>query len=159
MAVQKKIHMQQSKELHKSPSGDEEYTFKPKINKKSQEMPARSHFEMSRGDFLKKERSRRMIKLQNEEAVSADMTFKPAIMSQASKNTQPVLQLSVGTSEYLQWLNSRQAEKKAAIEAELRRREEEEIKDCSFKPKTIDCPGIVLCLLHDVSESVTIVVQ
>ena len=144
MAVQKKINMQQSKELHKSPTGDEDYTFKPKINKKSQDMPARTHFEMSRGDFLKKETSRRMIKLQNEQTALADMTFKPAIISQTSKNTQPVLQLSVGTSEYLQWLNNRQAEKQAAIEAELRRREEEEIKDCSFKPKTIDCPGTVI---------------
>ncbi len=138
--VQRKQSAEQSKEV----VPDENCTFAPKINKNAEKLRPRSSFEMSRGDLLRKETNRRMLKLQTEQQELTNMTFRPQISHYAKESgVKSVLQLSADPSQFLDWYQNKAVEKENERQETLRRREDEEVEGCTFSPKTIDCPAYV----------------
>lgn len=122
---------------------DPDHTFKPKINKRATQQRARSSFEMSRGDLMKKETNRRMLKLQMEQEEMASMTFKPQISNRAREYGRSALKVNEDPSEFLRWTKEKQEEKERVRQEEIRRREEEAAKECTFTPKTSTCPAYI----------------
>lgn len=122
---------------------DPDATFKPKINKRAAMQRSRSSFEMSRGDLMKKETNRRMLKLQMEQEEMAKMTFKPQISNRAREYGRSALKVNEDPSEFLKWTKEKQEVKERQRQEELRRRDEEIARECTFTPKTSQCPAYI----------------
>lgn len=125
-----------------------EETFAPKINTKSEKLRSRSAYEMSRGDQYRKEASMRLTKLQQEQEELDEITFKPQIFTHnyqksASGQNHSKPSLATDPATYLNRHRDMQMEKENMRIQELKKREEEETKECSFTPQTIDCPEYV----------------
>jgi hypothetical protein len=140
MEIERRRAQEQEKLLT---TGDENCTFHPKINAKTAQMRARSITEMSLADHQRKENNRRALKLEAEQNELVNMTFHPKISNLGKERGKSVLQLSSDNSQFLDWLkasNERKEQKRLEI---IRQREEEEAKDCTFSPKTTECPAYV----------------
>eukprot|EP01035_Chromulina_nebulosa_P024398 gene24398-31762_t len=112
------------------------------INEKSEKLRPRTAFELSRGDFFRKETNRRMLKMQNDELEQSALTFQPKLSAYA-ENAKSALQLNNDPSYFLDWFKEKVTEKENLRQLELQRRAEEEVSNCTFSPKTIDCPEYV----------------
>eukprot|EP01034_Spumella_vulgaris_P021661 gene21661-27702_t len=142
--MERQVQKRQNEEQNREVVVDENCTFAPRINKNAEKLRPRTSFEMSRGDLLKKDTNRRMLKLQNEQQELSNMTFQPQISHYAKENgTKSVLQLSADPSQFLDWYQNKNQEREAGRQQELKRREDAEVASCTFSPKTIDCPAYV----------------
>jgi hypothetical protein len=142
--MERQVQKRQSEEQNREVVVDENCTFAPRINKNAEKLRPRTSFEMSRGDLLKKDTNRRMLKLQTEQQELSNMTFQPQISHYAKENgTKSVLQLSSDPSQFLDWYQNKNQEREAGRQQELKRREDAEVANCTFSPKTIDCPAYV----------------
>lgn len=122
------------------PKLDEACTFQPMLSMKSEQMRARSSYEMSRGDLLRKETSQRMLKLRVEQEEMADMTFQPEISKKAQLK-ESTLKLQEDPSHHLEWHQQRLAKMEAMREAAAREKEEQALAQCTFQPETRECPA------------------
>lgn len=120
-----------------------EETFKPKINSKSEKLQGRSPFEMSRGDMFRKDTTARLTKLQQEQEEMEITTFKPKYYTSKSQQKPSKLGLAQDPTQFLERYKENLAEHKNLCEQEKKRREDEEFAECSFTPKTVDCPEYV----------------
>lgn len=142
--LERHVQRRQSAEQNKEVVADENCTFRPQINSNAEKLRGRTSFEMSRGDLLKKETNRRMLKLQTEQEELSNMTFTPQISHYAKESgAKSVLQLSTDPSQFLDWYQNKNAERDSSRLAALKQREDEEVASCTFSPKTIDCPAYV----------------
>lgn len=138
--IERRRALEQEKALS---TGDENCTFKPKINSKTAKLRARSIFEMSVADHQRKENNRRALKLEAEQNELVNMTFQPKISHHGKERGKSVLQLSSDNTQFLNWLkesNEKKEQKRLEI---MRQREEAEAKECTFSPKTTECPAYV----------------
>eukprot|EP01036_Dinobryon_divergens_P023461 gene23463-31808_t len=140
--VDKDVQRRLSTEQNLSVNLEKECTFQPKINEKSEKLRPRTAFELSRGDFFRKETNRRMLKMQNDELEQSALTFQPKLSAYA-ENAKSALQLNNDPSYFLDWFKEKVTEKENLRQLELQRRAEEEVSNCTFSPKTIDCPEYV----------------
>lgn len=131
---------------------DQELTFKPAINRKAELLRSRSSFEMSYGDQLRKDTKIKMLKLQTEQAELADATFQPKISSKAKEIGRSKLQLSDDPSLFLQWVNDKKKHQETQRQSELLKREEEQLRDCTFKPATTECPAYIKRIAESISK-------
>lgn len=129
-----------------------EYTFQPKINKKAELLRSRSSFEMSYGDQLRHDTKLKMLQQQNEQAELAGATFKPKISTKAKELSRSKLQLSDDPSLFLEWVQEKKRTQELFRESELKKREEEELKDCTFKPSTTECPAYIKRIAESISK-------
>lgn len=123
--------------------GDPNCTFHPQINKKTESLRSRSIFEMSVADHQRKENNRRALQLEAEQNELVNMTFQPKLSKFASTKGKSVLQLSANNSQFLDWLKENNLKKEQKRLEIMREREEAETKDCTFSPKTTECPAYV----------------
>lgn len=123
--------------------GDPNCTFHPQINKKTENLRARSIFEMSVADHQRKENNRRALKLEAEQNELVNMTFQPKLSKFAASKGKSVLQLSADNTQFLEWLKQNNLKKEQKRLEIMREREEAEKKDCTFSPKTTECPAYV----------------
>jgi hypothetical protein len=130
----------------------EDCTFKPKINKKAETLRSRSTFELSYGDKLRQDTKLKMLKLQSEQAELADATFKPKISSKAQEIGKSKLQLQRDPAKFLEWANRKKEELELLRQEELKRREEEELRDCTFEPQTTKCPAYIKRIAESISK-------
>lgn len=135
MDIKKRLSIEQSHQI----VHDDDCTFKPKLSTKTEKIRARSLFELSKGDSIRKDTNRRLLKLQSEQEDLSEMTFKPQI-SQYAKSKKPTLDLS---EEYTLKLKKVNEEKQKSIEKELEKRKEMEIEGCTFSPETRECPAYI----------------
>lgn len=122
---------------------DKNCTFQPKINKKTEQLRARSIFEISVADHQRKENNRRALKLEAEQNDLVNMTFKPKISKLAKDLGKSVLQLSSDGSQFTQWLEESQKKKEKLREDTMKEREKSELANCTFKPQTTECPAYI----------------
>jgi hypothetical protein len=130
----------------------EPLTFQPKINKKAELLRSRSSFEMSYGDQLRHETKMKMLKLQTEQAQLADATFQPKISSKAKELGRSKLQLSDDPTHFLEWIKERKLSQDSYRYSEIKKREEDELKDCTFKPNTTQCPAYIKRIAESISK-------
>jgi DNA polymerase III alpha subunit (gram-positive type) len=129
-----------------------ENTFKPKINQKAELLRSRSSFEMSYGDQLRHDTKLKMLKLQNEQSQLADATFKPKISTKAKEIGRSKLQLNDDPSHFLSWINEKKKDQELQRQHEMKKREEEELKGCTFKPNTTECPAYIKRIAESISK-------
>lgn len=122
---------------------DKNCTFQPKINKGTEALRGRSIFEMSVADHQRKENNRRALRLEAEQNELVHMTFQPTISNYSKNKGKSVLQLSNDNTQFLDWLKTSNLKKEQKRLEILREREENEAKDCTFSPKTTECPAYV----------------
>ena len=70
-------------------------------------------------------------------------TFQPEISNYSKKQGKSVLSLSTNNTEFLNWLNESKRKKEEERLNIIREREEKEAEECTFKPKTSECPAYV----------------
>jgi hypothetical protein len=139
--VQKRASAEQENELRHN---DKECTFQPKLaNTKTTNTRPRSSFEMSQGDFLRKETNRSMLKLQSEQSELSNMTFQPQISSYSRKAGKSVLQSTADGPNFMEWMKASNLKKEQRRIEIMRERAEQEETDCTFKPQTTECPAYV----------------
>eukprot|EP00891_Asterochloris_glomerata_P006719 jgi/Astpho2/6719/Aster-x0739 len=118
-------------------SVESDMRFHPEISRRAHQRAPRSLEELSEGDRLRRHcylEQLRLEKLLEEEKL---LTFKPQI--NPYPDVQPRLSLR-NPDAYLQQVRSKEAAR-MALQLEMRRqREEEELKDCTFSPKTGQMP-------------------
>eukprot|EP01035_Chromulina_nebulosa_P018011 gene18011-23649_t len=120
------------------------YTFQPKINEKSLKLRSRSVQDMSRGDLLKKETNNRINREKIESEQFLDMTFNPEISSKAKLMGKSIIKsITEDSNTFKQWYKEKQNKLEEKRRTELENKMNEELKDCTFTPKTKDCPAYV----------------
>ena len=123
--------------------GDENCTFRPKINKMAEQAKPRSIFQRSVADHQRKLNNRKTLLLEAEQDELVNVTHKPTISKHAREQGKSILQVSSGNAQFLDWLKQNN-EKKEQMRLEiLRKREEEEQRNCTFSPETTECPAYV----------------
>jgi hypothetical protein len=131
--------------------GEKEATFKPSLTKKSEKMRARSSFEMSKGDVLRKEASKKMLEARLTEENKKDMTFKPKITQKAREEASSFLKLGEDTSYHLDRYQETLMRQKLMREYEHQRREDAETEGCTFTPTLKECPSYVKRIARSVA--------
>jgi len=125
---------------------DKNCTFRPEIKTKyASARRARSTYEMSEGDALRKGANLKQLELDSKQEEEANMTFKPNISAHSKKTGKSVLQVSSNpdSSQFMEWLKSTEEKKEQKRTELLKKREEEEEAACTFKPQTTECPAYV----------------
>ena len=121
---------------------DEKCTFQPSITRKSEKLPSRNVYEMSRGDQMKRITANRMMRMRSEEEELQENTFKPQISKKAQAAPCKV-SLSKNTSKFLEIHRDKALKREAERLDILEKRERDEISKCTFAPATKDCPAYV----------------
>jgi hypothetical protein len=139
--VKRRQEIEQQNELKIS---DQNCTFQPKINKKTEAMRARTIFEMSTADHERKKNNRMALELEARQRDMADLTFQPKISHYAKDAGKSVLQVSLSDADQFQsWLKESTQRKEEKRRQIMRERDEKEQVECTFSPKTTDCPAYV----------------
>lgn len=141
--VEKYIQKRQQMEQNVEVEAGKEYTFKPKINKKAEKLRARTSFEMSRGDLLRKETHRRILQLQTEQKDSEQFTFKPTLSERAKQATSKLQLNSEDSSQFLKQYEKQNSKKEWLRLQAQKEKEERELQECTFAPETTECPAYV----------------
>lgn len=119
---------------------ERECTFEPKINRSSKQMPSRPVEQMSQGDMERIKKKQEFVKRLLEEKELQQATFKP----KTNKNDNATSFLRVSDPESymarVRELAERQEFRKRQVQMQ---REEMEMRDCTFAPKTHDAPEFV----------------
>ena len=136
--VRKKLDIQRV-----SAQMDAKCTFQPSLTKKSKQMRARTSFERSRGDLIRKETNHRMRRLRSEQEELAEMTFQPKITKLANDIGKSHLNLNDDPSGFLERHLEEKFEKEEKRKKYLLEQEEKEVAECTFVPQTIDCPAYI----------------
>jgi hypothetical protein len=150
---QRRLSMEQQLELQQQST----YSFHPTMNTKSnklyQQSRTRSPFELSRGDLLKQETNRRLLKMQREQEILQGVTFQPQISYRAKEYGKSRLQiLQENPSEILKWAKDKQDAKERERQERLKQREEEELQSCTFKPQTTNCPAYIKRIAESINK-------
>jgi len=130
-------------EAKHSVSVDNNCTFTPGINAKSKNLPARSVYEMSKGDLQRKENKHRMVRLKTEQEALAGLTFQPEISQRARSAGRSRLQLSTDSSLFLEKYRIDQEKLDEKRRSEQNERKQHELDGCTFQPRTKECPSYV----------------
>jgi hypothetical protein len=132
-------------------NGEKDATFRPELTRRSERMRARTSFEMSKGDLLRKEASKKMLEARLTEETKKDMTFKPKITKKAREEAHSFLKLGEDTSYHLDRHQETLMRQKLVREYESQRREEAETEGCTFAPVLKDCPSYIKRIARSVA--------
>ncbi len=122
---------------------DESCTFQPSITHKSEKLRARTVYEMSRGDLLKRETNNRMMRMRSDQEELQEMTFKPEITKKGKQAAAQKISLTHDPAKFLDLQKEKAQRKESERLALLEKREKEELEKCTFAPATKDCPAYV----------------
>ena len=137
---QDNTHRQQIEAL----SQDKDFTYTPKLNKKSENLKGRSVYELSFGDLIKKESTQRILKLRVEQEQLSQLTFQPELTELGkSAKISSGLKLNQNPSFHLELQKTKKEQLMKQRLIEHQKRQEQEIEGCTFQPKTIDCPDYI----------------
>ena len=120
---------------------DESCTFQPSITQKSEKLRARTVYEMSRGDLIKREANNRIMRTRSDEEELKEMTFTPSITKKAKAINQ--ISLAKDTAKFLEMAKEKAEKKEAQRQLALQDRDKKEFDLCTFTPETRDCPAYV----------------
>jgi hypothetical protein len=126
--------------------GDEENlecTFTPEISKRAKavERPRRSCAELSAGDALRKETTRRLLMLRREREERAKHNFQPKFAT--STTVESKLKITSDPTTYLERLKEDADRREAALQAKRDNRGDDEDAELTFQPKLTKCPAYV----------------
>jgi len=119
---------------------DPECSFKPKINKISAERKGRSLTDLSIGDKQRSDAKIAKLRKQLDSQGMKDATFKPKIARSGVPGRMRILESPEGYVERLEKERKKSAKWR---EDELKRRQEEELRECKFKPTVKSAPAFV----------------
>merc|ERR1711871_773856 len=126
-----------------SVSVDNRCTFTPGINQRSKNLKARSSYELSKGDFQRRENKKTQIRLKTEQEALQGMTFQPEITKRAQSAGKSRLQLRSDSSLFLE---KYKLDQEKAAENRIKKMNEKrlhELDGCTFTPLTKECPSYV----------------
>lgn len=121
---------------------DANCTFQPKILPRSEQLRGRSTHEMSRGDSLRLESNRQMIKRRQEQEEKQHLTFQPTI-SRKAKTKNSMLKLTEDPGSHLEWHKTKLDKREKERQEYFKSLQEKEVAECTFTPATIDCPAYI----------------
>ena len=127
-------------------SVDPNHTFQPELSSRGYRMRSRSIYELSRGDFHKKETNQRILRLKTEQEELKNLTFQPSLLSNSGhlqKQIRSTLQLHDNPGGFLERHQLEQKQQELNRLKILEEREMNELKDCTFTPEIRECPQYV----------------
>jgi hypothetical protein len=127
-------------------SSDPNHTFQPELSSRGYRQRSRSIYELSRGDFHKKETNQRILRLKTEQEELKNLTFQPTLVSNSShlqKQVRSTLQLHDNPGGFLERHQLEQRQQEEMRMKILEEREMNELKECTFSPEIIECPQYV----------------
>jgi hypothetical protein len=130
-------------------------TFQPKMSKLGEKQRSKTFYELSQGDMLKQETKLKMLKLQYEQEQLAKATFTPQLVSKPKETVKAKLTITQDTKTYLEWIQSKKQQEEEQRLKEKLKREEDELKGCTFKPETTECPAYIRRIAESISKMKT----
>jgi hypothetical protein len=122
-------------------------TFRPAIRPSSQARKPRSWVALSRGDYLRKQRSLERARQQQEELLRSTHTFKPVMYTPPGTFASTRGRLLATESSFTERIRRmRQARESKALHAKWER-EEKEMRECTFHPVTGRMPRSLMRLM------------
>lgn len=121
-----------------------EYTFTPTISEfAAKRSSRRSVDEMSTGDALRRETSRRLLKLKAEHDEKRTNSFKPKLVAHQRPSAQSKLRLSSAPDTYLDRLKRESERRVEQRRRALDERDRRLLEDVTFEPQTTRCPTYI----------------
>ena len=137
-----------------------ECTFAPELTEKTKQLAegGRSVVELSKGDHLKRETGRKMLKLMHEQEQLKLLTFHPELVasSNAALKAQSVLKIATDPDNYLERLSKDMKKKKEAIRKKQQEQENKDLDECTFVPQTSECPGYIKRIARSMALTKTV---
>ncbi|CAM9749577.1 unnamed protein product [Chrysoparadoxa australica] len=135
---------------------DPNCTFRPKLTKKSEQLPARSMVELSRGDQLKRETMQRLNKLRSEQEQMQGVTFNPQLNDNAmARNAESRLKVVSDPDSYLASVKMEAKKRQDRCKEGTVQRELAEVEGCTFTPQTKPCPAYIRRIAQSLAKSKT----
>ncbi|KAL0222639.1 hypothetical protein RCL1_002493 [Eukaryota sp. TZLM3-RCL] len=136
-------------------SSTEELTFKPKINKKSEGLTRPSLIESTNDIIKQKQIKIERAKKMQQDCENRELTFKPKIQSIGAESK---LQLNV-THDYVSRLTLEQKERDAKHLRLSQLQAQNELSECTFKPKIKRVPKYIQDLASSVKKTRSVAVE
>ncbi|GMH33837.1 hypothetical protein BSKO_01671 [Bryopsis sp. KO-2023] len=131
---------------------DPECSFSPKITKKAMKMSKRTLEELSAGDTLRREALLEIKRAEKESQRMSEATFKPQLYKgYAYEYVEPKLNMKDPAS-YLVAVQEKQRQQRQQEREAQRAREEQEVKECTFKPRTKALPEYIARMAKEHSK-------
>lgn len=139
------IKKNDSHEKRQSPAtlADFGYTFQPMLTKKVDGMRARSMYELSQGDSIRRDQKVKVMRSRYENERKQELTFKPQL-SQRGQQKASMLKIADDPSVHLEYAQRRLERRNKAAEEAARLKQEQEEKLCTFTPSTKKCPAFIV---------------
>mmetsp|Transcript_44597 Transcript_44597/g.87360 ORF Transcript_44597/g.87360 Transcript_44597/m.87360 type:complete len:133 (+) Transcript_44597:424-822(+) len=115
-------------------------------------MKSRSPTSLSRGDLVKRESNLEIARVFAQQMSMSDLPFRPTL-SKKSSAAQGVLKLKAQGESFLERVRQKAAVKEAQRQAKLNEKQEEEQKECTFKPKIRESPAFVKDHIRSLEKS------
>ncbi|CAM9171985.1 unnamed protein product, partial [Laminaria digitata] len=131
---------------------DPDCTFKPQITARSATLQGRSVMELSRGDQLKRETTKRLTRLRAEQELLTDTTFRPRINA-ASRMAVSKLKVVSDPANYIATVESFRRLKEQSVMRGAIERAAKEVEGCTFSPETTECPAYISRIARSISAS------
>jgi hypothetical protein len=131
---------------------DKDCTFTPNINKKAALKPSRSRTELSLGDKFKHEAKLKMLQIEIEQETQANLTFKPQLSKKGKEVRGTLSMINQNPQGYLDWIKQKRQEQEKERIMEQKRREDEESQECTFAPRTTQCPAYIKRIAESISK-------
>ena len=132
-------------------AADSECSFRPEVSRRAESMRSRSVYELSRGDAHKLETSRRLLRLKSEQDELRNLTFQPRLATSPTRQARSALQLRDNPGGFMERHMNNLKQQDLERKKHAAQREKEELDQCTFAPKTRDCPAYVKRIARSLS--------
>ena len=140
--VVRREQQQQRKERRSRRMEVSDCTFEPVVTRRSQQMPRRSPRQMSLHDAQRREATRRLAKMRLAQRESYDLTFRPQMQAR-KKDAKGTINAKDDPDGYVQMQAERQRKKAESARLASVQRQQRELEECSFQPKTKQLPTYI----------------
>eukprot|EP00916_Digyalum_oweni_P019147 GHVL01031892.1.p1 GENE.GHVL01031892.1~~GHVL01031892.1.p1 ORF type:complete len:154 (+),score=45.37 GHVL01031892.1:395-856(+) len=124
-------------------SWTEELTFHPRINESSKMLPSPSISDLVDGNICQKFEKIKNKKNQIEEDEEKNLTFRPQINAKKFTNVGPKIRTREASDAYMKAVEEARLIAEMKRLKELSQKEEDEMKECTFQPKTKQIPSFI----------------
>ncbi|KAJ8601263.1 hypothetical protein CTAYLR_003280 [Chrysophaeum taylorii] len=145
LAVSARRRDRRFSESFRDDDDDDECTFAPTISDAASRKPRRSVDELSAGDALRRETSRRLLKLKADHDERARHSFKPDLVasSRAKPHAESKLRITSAPDTYLDRLRRENEKRLENRRRQQREQDRRELRDATFEPRTTKCPTYI----------------
>ena len=145
----------QTRVAHEIKDDLDECSFRPTITPVAQSLRGRTCDELSKGDLDRQQEKLRRQALERHTRELEGCPFQPQLNSTAY-NIRSKVSVKTDPSAYIAWAKHRAEQRQHYLSSEKQKRDEEDLKKCTFKPQIHTAPGYVSAIAASVCHCLNI---